>query len=132
MDLKIKHPFFTIKKCMYWRWLFAINDIKKGTIIEISPIIPIPLNETKALYKTKLIHYSFYIDRNIWQECICLGYWSLFNHSKNNNIETIRDKNNLTISFKTTKNIKKYDQLFIDYWYNIDELELELINNKNL
>ena len=88
------------------------------------------MEETKDLHKTKLIHYSFFINEELGQECICLGLGSLFNHSPNYNIITIRSEKLATITFKTNQRIKKDTELFIDYNYDLELLEEELVKNK--
>ncbi|MFA5770392.1 MAG: SET domain-containing protein-lysine N-methyltransferase [Patescibacteria group bacterium] len=101
------------------RGIIATKNIKKNTIIEKCPVIPVEEKYENFLEKTKLSSYYF-----IWDDkhhCIVLGYGGIFNHSKNNNVTYYKNKKNQMMFFKTTKDIKKGEELFTDYYDGDDE-----------
>jgi|APGre2960657404_1045060.scaffolds.fasta_scaffold98537_1 SET domain-containing protein len=93
--------------------VFAAQDITSGEIIEKAPILKLDIQEKDAL----LADYRFW-----WEQdgkriyyVLALGYGSLYNHSSNpsgyftNNIE------DYTIDFIATKDIKKGEEILVDY-----------------
>lgn len=98
------------------RGVFATIDIKKGTIIHISPVILIKGKELKSLESTIIDHYVF--GWNKTTNALALGYGSLFNHRSFANVTYILNKKKLTITFKAVKNVSAGEQLFINYGYN--------------
>lgn len=127
----MQNKYLEIKECKYGRGLFAKKDIEEGTVVEISPVITLNKTDIKHIHKTKLIHYTFYIDTECNVECVCLGLGSLFNHDKNPNVKMINSKKEEKIIFKTIKQVKKGEELYLDYGYDIEELEKELQKNRN-
>lgn len=101
----------------YGRGLFAAEDIPMNTVIEISELIIIPdLKEDKLLSKTKLKHYLYLFGEG---SALALGYGSLFNHSKEPNIVWKMNVRRKKIIFKTKRPIKKGEQFFINYGYDV-------------
>lgn len=101
------------------RGLFAKTDIPKDTIIQVCPYIQIPKDETTIINKTILTNYTFYISDEEQIEAICLGLGSLFNHDANNNtIHFVKEEN---IIFKTIKEVKKDEELCINYNYDLNK-----------
>ena len=103
--------------------VFAINDIKKDTIIEEAPsvilmdnpLLPDPLND-----------YAFgnVTDENTYFQLLPFGYASIINHSDKPNTEWYFDEDNEIIVFITIKDIKKDEEIFHDYgenWFQVRE-----------
>lgn len=77
------------------RGVFAQRRFTKGSIVEVCPVIPLPVNNYKAVSKGVLGDYVFswpgprqrtrcYYS---WTgSCVVLGYGSLYNHSHNANL----------------------------------------------
>lgn len=107
------------------RGVFAKEDIKKDELIETAPYILIGDSDASG----ELLHYEFghKDDQNIF----CLGYGSMYNHSKKPNIEYRYSTNELgnCLDFVTLKDIKKGEELFIGYgeewWATRDKQELD-------
>ncbi len=101
------------------RGIFATIAIAKGTIIEISQVIVMPQKEIRR--NTVLERYVFDLDDD---NCgVALGLGSLFNHSdKRHNVEYAYDADLQIMYFTTTRDVKKGEQLFIDYGYDPKEL----------
>jgi uncharacterized protein len=112
----------------YGRGLFSCEDIDKGTLIEISTTISIPLDEMKLIHKTILCLYTFFEDDSFTTECICLGLGSLFNHSFNENVNFERGEG--VIKFFTIKDVRKGEELFINYDYDPLEYKEEYLEKK--
>ena len=113
----MKNNYIEVRKSKYGRGLFALKDIEAGVLIELSPVIEIPKNETKHITKTILTTYSFYLEPKEDIECICLGLGSLFNHSNKPNLKVKRDFSKKELSFYITKKVIEDEELFIDYGY---------------
>lgn len=99
----------------YGRCVFSSKDIKKNEIVEISELILIKKDkEIKKIHETILNNYVYSYGPK-WI-AIALGIGSLFNHSKKPNIHYY--KKNKKLYFIAKKDIKKNNQLFIDYGYD--------------
>ena len=97
------------------RGIFATKNIKKGTVIEISPVIVLTEKERKTIEKTLLFHYVFEWGVDKKKAALALGYVSLYNHSYDSNCEYEMEFGKKLMTIKTVKNIKKGDELFINY-----------------
>jgi SET domain-containing protein len=93
--------------------VFAAQDIPDGQIIEKCPLLRLDIDEKDVL----LADYRFW-----WIEAekrlyyvMALGYGSLYNHSNNFNAYFHSNKETFTIDFITTKDIKKGEEIFVDY-----------------
>ena len=115
LNTNIKLPFkIDISSTLKIRGVIATSNIKKNTVIERCPVILVDIEYEDFLEKTNLSGYYF-----TWNDkyyCIVLGYGGIFNHSKNNNVNFYKDKKNKIMFFKTKKDIKKGEELTIDYY----------------
>src|SRR5262245_55531222 len=77
------------------RGVFARQGFKKRAIVEVCPVIPLPVNNYKLVAKGLLGDYVFVwpgprqITRryDAWTgSCVVLGYGSLYNHAQNPNL----------------------------------------------
>ena len=100
------------------RGIIATQDIKKNTVIERCPVILIEIKYESFLEKTRLSSYYFTWDKKY--HCIVLGYGSISNHSKNNNITFLKDKKNKIMIYKTIRDVRKGEELTIDYSNDLD------------
>lgn len=109
------------------RGLFATKEMRKGEIVEVSPVILIPEVEARhAIGKTILTSYVFR-----WNEeytALALGHGSLFNHDFEANVTYASNFSGKSIVFKTTRKVKKGEQLFINYGYQ-PEYAKRILNN---
>ena len=95
--------------------IFTSERIKANTIIEVSPVIVMEHAERKLLDQTLLHDYIFEWGDRKKQCCMATGYVPLYNHSYNSNCEYEMQFENETITIKTVKDIKKGEELFINY-----------------
>lgn len=100
------------------RGIIATHDIKENIIIERCPIILVEIKYENFLEKSRFSSYYFTWNKRF--HSIVLGYGSIFNHSKNNNVMFIKDKKNKIMIFKTIKNIKRGEELTTDYYDGLE------------
>ena len=105
------------KSNIHDKGIFANCDFKKGDLIETSPYIIIDFPQES----NTLSDYIFYLEKNNRKDSVLvLGNGSIFNHSKNNNVDYYRDAINKNYKYYTNRDIKKDEELFInygnDYW----------------
>lgn len=97
------------------RGVYARGDIKKGEIIETSPIIEVPQYNMSNLKGSILVTYFFYFGKNKERLAIALGFGSIYNHSYKPNITyKIKPKEKL-IDFIALDDINKDDELTFNY-----------------
>lgn len=101
----------------YGRGIYAAKNLRKGTIVEVSPLVLFNNHDIKYGKETILNHYWFEFDEKHY--CLALGYGSLFNHHPKPNTSSEIDMKMKTITFVVEKDIKKGQQLFIDYGYQL-------------
>jgi uncharacterized protein len=97
------------------RGVFTSEEIEKDTIIEIAPVIVMNKTDRELLDKTLLHDYIFEWGPDKEACCMALGYVPMYNHSYESNCEYEMDYEAATIAIKTTRAIKKGEELFINY-----------------
>ena len=106
------------------RCVFAKADIKKDEVVEIAPYILIGKHDASG----ELLHYEFGYSEG--KNLFCLGYGSMYNHSKIPNIEYRYSTCDLPkcLDVVVIKDIKQDEELFIGYgqewWSTRDKNEL--------
>ncbi len=105
------------------RGVFALKNIKKGEIIEVSPLLLLPMSDKEHIEKTKLRLY--YFDLTNKHFAIVLGYGSMYNHSYDSNaIYDLKAKKQI-MEIKAVKDIKKDEEVYINYnWHPTDKTPL--------
>lgn len=99
----------------YGRGLYAARKIRKGEVVERSPVIVIPYHERVS--GTTIEVYLFEWRRD--DRALALGLGSLFNHSgKRSNITYNPVHQTKEILFVALRDIRKGEQLFINYGYD--------------
>lgn len=107
------------------RGVFATKNIPAGTVLEISPVIVLTAAERKDVEKTKLFDYIFEWGKSRRQACIALGYVSMYNHDYSSNCDYEMDYDARLMTIKTVKDIKKGEELCVNY--NADPNEKKLV-----
>ena len=103
------------------RGVFTTEDIEKGTVVEIAPVIVMTREERKLLDQTLLHDYIFEWGQDPKGCCMALGYIPIYNHSYRSNCEYEMDYEEELISVKAMRFIKAGEELSINYngdWNN--------------
>jgi uncharacterized protein len=113
------------------RGVFTSQAIKKGTEVEVVPVLTIPVKQTKHLDETRLLHYYFKWGKTEKMGAIFLGYGSVYNHSYQPNVESRMDLEKEIAVFSAIRDIKAGEELLINYlgepdsegelWFDVKE-----------
>ncbi|MET0242808.1 MAG: SET domain-containing protein-lysine N-methyltransferase [Flavitalea sp.] len=110
--------------------VFTSEDLPRGTVIEMSPVIVMNGSDRKLIDQTKLYDYIFEWGDGEDQCCMALGYIPMYNHSYKSNCEYDMDYDDEIMTIKTVRKIKAGEELFINYngeWNNEKKLWFEAI-----
>ncbi len=97
------------------RGVFTSKSIPAETIVEISPVLVLKPKERKTLETTLLYHYVFEWGDTRRKAGLALGYISMYNHSYSSNCVYEMDFEEMTMTVKTVRKIKKGEELTINY-----------------
>ncbi|MDR3714058.1 MAG: SET domain-containing protein [Puia sp.] len=103
------------------RGVYTTEDLAKGTLIEVAPVIVMGKDDRRLLDQTLLHDYIFEWGGDRQQCCMALGYVPVYNHSYQSNCEYEMDYEQALISIKTVRFVAAGDELFINYngdWNN--------------
>lgn len=113
------------------RGVFTDEAIAADTVIELSPVITMTKADRVHLEKTLLHDYIFEWGALKEQCCMALGFVPMYNHSYTSNCEYFMDFTQDTIMVKTVRDIKKGEELTINYngdwndpaklWFEVNE-----------
>lgn len=104
---------------------FAKKSITRGTLVDIAYIILIPNKDYKKIKKTYLYNYCY-----IWEDpkhmpafknAITLSVSQFINHSYTPNLKYLYDYDNEAIEFSAIRNIKKGEELTVNYNGLVDD-----------
>jgi SET domain-containing protein len=93
--------------------VFAAQDILQGEIIEKCPLLRLDIDEKNELF----VDFRFWWTENEKRlfYVMAMGYGSFYNHSNEPNSYFFSNKETFTVDFVSTKNIKKGEEIFVDY-----------------
>ncbi|MGN6509292.1 MAG: SET domain-containing protein [Chitinophaga sp.] len=103
------------------RGVFTKEPIPAGTLIEVSPVLVLSNSDTGVVDKTKLHNYIFLWGVRETRSCIALGFCSIYNHAYNPNCEYEMDFDAETMAIKTRRDIKKGEELSINYNGDVED-----------
>lgn len=92
--------------------VFAGENIKKGELIEVAPILVLNFEDFIDTKWNKLLEYYFWMDDYV---ALALGFGSLYNHSKDPNAGYNLDRKKENITFTAIKDIKKDSEILFNY-----------------
>jgi hypothetical protein len=128
VNLNITNGSNMILPCLYisesvnrGRGVFTSETITSGTTIESSPVIVLSAEERVLLDQTLLHDYIFLWGPDEKECCVALGYLSVYNHDYKSNAEYVMDFSGRNIRITAVRNIKKGEEIFINYngsWNN--------------
>mgnify|MGYP003430546246 FL=1 len=102
------------KNKLFGRGIFAKQNIKRKSIIEISHVIVFDKADSKKILNTKLASYIYDWNKEN-RFALALGFGSLFNHSYSANARYEMDYDKKLIRFIAHKDIRKGEEIFINY-----------------
>jgi uncharacterized protein len=97
------------------RGVFANINIRKGSLIEICPIIEVPEDDVANLNGSFLVTYFYYLGTNKKRLALALGYGSIYNHTYLPNARYVGKKQDRTIEFIALRSIKKGEEITVNY-----------------
>ena len=97
------------------RGVFTDRAIKKGVVIEVSPVIVLSVKDRKKAEETRLYNYIFEWGKSHRQACVALGYVSMYNHSFEPNCEYEQDYEAGIMLVKTLRNVQPGEELLFSY-----------------
>jgi SET domain-containing protein len=93
--------------------VFAAQDILQGEIIEKCPLLRLDIDEKNELFADFRFWWTENEKRLFY--VMAMGYGSFYNHSNEPNSYFFSNKKTFTVDFVSTKNIKKGEEIFVDY-----------------
>ncbi len=98
------------------RGVFALRDIKKGEIIEVSPVVPVAKENVIENGEAPDGYLLQWDDETEGEEyCMPLGYVMMYNHNSKPNMVMENDMAEYTITAKAGRDIKAGEELTWDY-----------------
>jgi len=97
------------------RGVFARRRIRKGDVIERSPVIVIPGKDWATMDETVLSNYVFDWGENEEHAAIALGYVSIYNHSYTPNAELNESLEDKVIEAVALRDIEAGEEIFVNY-----------------
>ncbi|MFX1353129.1 MAG: SET domain-containing protein-lysine N-methyltransferase [Promethearchaeota archaeon] len=107
------------------RGAFAKKQIKKGTLIEVAHVVPLPNKDYEQICDTILYQYCY-----VWEDpkhlpefenAITLSISQFMNHSFDPNVKYLYDYKRKAIEFTTLRNIDKGEELTVNYNGLVDD-----------
>lgn len=93
--------------------VFAKANIVANEVIEVCPIIEVPLTDSSNHdEKGLLTNYFFYFGEGL---ALALGFGSLYNHSYEPNATYIKQLDSKTIEFRAIRKIKIGEEITVNY-----------------
>lgn len=100
--------------------VFSTAELRPGKIIEVCPVIFMPMKEFEYIKKTKLFYYFYEYSNK--EFAIVLGYGSVYNHSYEPNAQYKFNYLRRVMEVKSIKKIAKDEEIFINYNYYPDDM----------
>ncbi len=97
------------------RGVFALGNIKKNEIIEKCPVIEVPEHDVSNLRESILVTYFYFFGKDKKKSLIALGFGSIYNHSYSPNAVYKIKNAEKTIDFIALNDIKKDDEIAVNY-----------------
>ena len=100
------------------RGVFTSKFIKKGTVIEVSPMIVFGERDREKINDTLIYEYYFEWGKRGRKGALALGFGSLYNHSYHPNARYNPDFDLNILEFEALRNIKVGEEITTNY--NLD------------
>jgi len=112
------------------RGIIAERDIKLGEIITNCELLVLDIVDTPKVNETDLKWYTFTYDQ-FGRDCLVLGDGEIFNHDDAANVlyGLIDWDGRKLMRFQAARDIKKGEQLFIDYGADVPSVDVDGYKN---
>ena len=109
------------------RGIIAERDIKKGEVITNCELLVLSPEDTVKVNETDLKWYTFTFNIDTKQDCLVMGDGEIFNHDDDaNTLYGLIDWNGRKLMrFQACRDIKRGEQLFIDYGADVKKVDIE-------
>jgi uncharacterized protein len=97
------------------RAVFTRETLRKGTLVELSPVIVMSGEDRLLLDQTRLHDYIFLWGKDQHQCCLALGYLSLYNHDYHANCDYEMEFDEAVIRITTVRDVHSGEELCINY-----------------
>lgn len=97
------------------RGVFAGRPFRKGEVIEVCPVIPLPRRQTLKCVAELLDRYVFQWPQRGYPAAVVLGYGSLYNHSHEPNARYAPRKGSDEMIFRAARDIAVGEQILVNY-----------------
>ncbi len=94
------------------RGVFASENIDKGAIIEVAPILILDFTDFVDTKWNLLFEYYFWMDDYV---ALALGFASIYNHSATPNAKYELSKSDQTITFIALRDIDQDEEIVFNY-----------------
>jgi SET domain-containing protein len=98
------------------RGVFAAEDIPRGTLIEVCPVVVLSAADTERVMRTALARYVFEWGADAGgASAVVLGYGSLYNHSFEPNADYRHREARACVTFWATRDIRAGEEVCTNY-----------------
>ena len=109
------------------RGIIAERDIKRGEVITNCELLVLSPEDTVKVNETDLKWYTFTFNAETSQDCLVMGDGEIFNHDDDANVlyGLIEFNGRKLMRFQACRDIKRGEQLFIDYGADVKKVDIE-------
>ena len=109
------------------RGIIAEKDIKRGEVITNCELLVLSPDDTIKVNETDLKWYTFTFNAETGQDCLVMDDGEIFNHDDDaNTLYGLIDFNGRKLMrFQACRDIKRGEQLFIDYGADVKKVDIE-------
>jgi SET domain-containing protein len=109
------------------RGIIAEKDIKRGEVITNCELLVLSPEDTIKVNETDLKWYTFTFNAETNQDCLVMGDGEIFNHDDDANVlyGLIEFNGRKLMRFQACRDIKRGEQLFIDYGADVKKVDIE-------
>ena len=101
--------------------MFALVDISEGGVIETCPVIELPSDDAALLADSILTSYMYFLGEKKDRAFVVLGFGSIYNHTRTPNAKFNDKTEDRVVEFVATRDIKKGEEITVNY--NPDDKE---------
>jgi SET domain-containing protein len=100
------------------RGVCSTVPIVRGTIVEVSPVVPLSAKDWKLIKQTLLESYVYAWGRTGREAALPLGFGGMFNHSDDPNLAFFLNQKRKEITFRAKRDIPALEQMTINYQWS--------------